>query len=99
MRPRGTLHDQRRIVGQRPVTRCNPGIGLASFDHACRDHGPIFIAARLIESFDRRSTRWLGISDLIAEPEGPTLISGSYAAPSSRVAALHASLIDDDRMR
>ena len=26
-------------------------------------------------AFDRSSSRWLGISDLIAEPEGPSFIS------------------------
>jgi hypothetical protein len=28
-------------------------------------------------AFDRSSLRWLGISDLIAEPEGPAFISST----------------------
>jgi hypothetical protein len=30
-------------------------------------------------AFDRSSSRWLGISDLIAEPEGPSFISRTVA--------------------
>jgi len=34
-------------------------------------------------TFDHSSLRWLGISDLIAEPEGPTFIS--YKVARSRL--------------
>jgi hypothetical protein len=30
-------------------------------------------------AFDHSSLRWLGISDLIAEPEGPSFISSTVA--------------------
>jgi hypothetical protein len=45
---------------------------LASFDRACRDHCPDFSATFTTIAFDDSSLRWLGISDLIAEPEGPS---------------------------
>ena len=52
-------------------------------DLACRDHRPDFSATLTTTNFDRSSSRWLGISDLIAEPEGPAFISRTVA--SSRV--------------
>jgi hypothetical protein len=30
-------------------------------------------------AFDHSRSRWLGIDDLIAEPEGPSFISGAVA--------------------
>jgi hypothetical protein len=50
-------------------------LALASLDHACRDHCPGVSATLTTTAFDRSNSRWLGISDLIAEPEGPTFIS------------------------
>src|SRR5580658_9232953 len=50
-------------------------LALASLDRACRDHCPDFSATFTTIAFDDSSLRWLGISDLIAEPEGPTFIS------------------------
>jgi hypothetical protein len=38
-------------------------------------------------AFDQSGPRWLGISDLIAEPEGPTFIS--YKVARSRLDRLH----------
>src|SRR5262245_20092554 len=38
---------------------------------------PDFSATLTTTAFDRSSSRWLGISDLIAEPEGPTFISST----------------------
>jgi hypothetical protein len=52
-------------------------LALASLDHACQDHSPGFSATLTTTAFDRSSLRWLGISDLIAEPEGPTFISST----------------------
>jgi hypothetical protein len=43
---------------------------LASLDLACRDHRPDFSATSTTVAFDDSSLQWLGISDLIAEPEG-----------------------------
>jgi hypothetical protein len=48
-------------------------LALASLDHACRDHCPGVSATLTTTAFDHSSSRWLGISDLIAEPEGPSL--------------------------
>jgi hypothetical protein len=50
-------------------------LALASLDLACRDHCPDVSATFTTIAFDDSSLRWLGISDLIAEPEGPTFIS------------------------
>jgi hypothetical protein len=50
-------------------------LALASLDLACRDHRPDVSATFTTIAFDDSSLRWLGISDLIAEPEGPTFIS------------------------
>jgi hypothetical protein len=43
-------------------------LALASLDLACRDHCPDVSATLTTTAFDRSSSRWLGISDLIAEP-------------------------------
>jgi len=45
-------------------------LALASLDLACRDHRPDFSATFTTIAFDDSSLQWLGISDLIAEPEG-----------------------------
>jgi hypothetical protein len=50
-------------------------LALASLVLACRDHCPDISATLTTTAFDRSSSRWLGISDLIAEPEGPSFIS------------------------
>ena len=50
-------------------------LALASLDLACRDHRPDFSATFTTIAFDDSSLQWLGISDLIAEPEGPAFIS------------------------
>jgi hypothetical protein len=50
-------------------------LALASLDRACRDHCPDVSATLTTTAFDRSSSRWLGISDLIADPEGPSFIS------------------------
>src|SRR5262249_8818466 len=54
-------------------------LALASLDHTCRDHCPDFSATLTTTDFDRSSLRWLGISDLIAEPEGPAFISSTVS--------------------
>jgi hypothetical protein len=50
-------------------------LALASLDLACRVLCPDVSATLTTAAFDRSSSRWLGISDLIAEPEGPSFIS------------------------
>ena len=52
---------------------------LASLDLAGRDHCPDVSATFTTIAFDDSSLRWLGISDLIAEPEGPSFISRTVA--------------------
>jgi hypothetical protein len=47
------------------------------------DHRPDVSAALTTVAFDQSGPRWLGISDLIAEPEGPTFIS--YKVARSRL--------------
>jgi hypothetical protein len=54
-------------------------LALASLDLACRDHCPDVSATLITTAFDRSNSRWLGISDLIAEPEGPSFISRTVA--------------------
>ena len=54
-------------------------LALASLDRACRDHRPDVSATLTTTAFDRSSSRWLGISDQIAEPEGPSSISRTVA--------------------
>jgi hypothetical protein len=56
-------------------------LALASLDRACQDH--CLDVSATLTTFDRSSSRWLGISDLIAEPEGPSSIS--RAVSRSRV--------------
>jgi len=46
-------------------------------------------------AFDQSGPRWLGISDLIAEPEGPTFIS--YEVARSRLDRLRFVTQDPDR--
>jgi hypothetical protein len=50
-------------------------LALASLDLACRDLCPDVSVTFTTIAFDDSSLRWLGISDLIAEPEGPSFIS------------------------
>src|SRR5258707_14797469 len=47
-------------------------LALASLDLACRDHCLDVSATLTTTAFDRSNSRWLGINDLIAEPEGPS---------------------------
>jgi len=54
-------------------------LALASLDLACRDHRPDVSATLTTTAFGRSSSRWLGIGDLIADPEGPTFISRTVA--------------------
>jgi hypothetical protein len=54
-------------------------LNLASLNRTCRDHRPDVSAALTTVAFDQSGPRWLGISDLIAEPEGPTFISYKVA--------------------
>src|ERR1700730_5228333 len=54
-------------------------LALASLNRTCRDHCPDVSAALTTVAFDQSGPRWLGISDLIAEPEGPTFISHKVA--------------------
>ncbi len=54
-------------------------LALASLNHACRDHRPDVSATLTTMAFHHSSLRWLGISDLIAEPEGPSFISSTVA--------------------
>jgi len=54
-------------------------LALASLNHACRDHRPDVSATLTTIAFDHSSLRWLGIDDLIAEPEGPSFISHTVA--------------------
>src|SRR5258707_15319131 len=56
-------------------------LALASLDLACRDHRPDFSATFTTIAFDDSSLQWLGISDLIAEPEGPSVISRTVTQP------------------
>jgi len=49
------------------------------WEDLCRDHSPGVSAALTTVAFDQSGPRWLGISDLIAEPEGPTFISDKVA--------------------
>jgi hypothetical protein len=58
-------------------------LALASLNRACRDHRSDVSAALTTMAFDQSGPRWLGMSDLIAEPEGPTFIS--YKVARSRL--------------
>src|SRR5207249_9411239 len=61
----------------------------------CRDHRPDVSAALTTVAFDQSGPRWLGISDLIAEPEGPTFIS--YKVARSRLDRLRFVTQDPER--
>src|ERR1700687_1949248 len=54
-------------------------LAFASLNRACRDHRPDVSVTLTTTALDRSSSRWLGISDLIAEPGGPTSISRTVA--------------------
>jgi len=54
-------------------------LALASLDHACQDQCPDFSATLTTVAFDHSRSRWLGIGDLIADPEGPSFISSTVA--------------------
>jgi hypothetical protein len=54
-------------------------LALASLDHTCRGHRPDVSATLTTVAFDRSRSRWLGIGDLITEPEGPSFISNAVA--------------------
>ena len=57
-------------------------LALASLDLACRDHSPDVSATLTTTAFDRSSSRWLGLSDLIAETRRAFLhLSYSCAQP------------------
>jgi hypothetical protein len=58
-------------------------LALASLNRTCRDHRPDVSAALTTVALDQSGPRWLGISNLIAEPEGPTFIS--YKVARSRL--------------
>jgi hypothetical protein len=67
-------------------TRHRRSLALASLNRTCRDHSPDVSAALTTVAFDQSSPRWLGISDLITEPEGPIFISRQpiIARPKAR---------------
>jgi hypothetical protein len=52
---------------------------LASLNRSCRNHCSDFSAALTTMAFYQSSLRWLEVSDLIADPEGPTFISYKVA--------------------
>ena len=56
-------------------------ISIASLNRACRDHRLAGSATLTTMTFDHSSLRWLGISDLIAESEGPSFIAYSCGLP------------------
>jgi hypothetical protein len=58
---------------------CSGSLALASLDHACRDHRPDVSATLTTGAFDHSRSRWLGIGDLMAEPEGPSFIASTVA--------------------
>src|SRR5262245_60255418 len=58
---------------------CSGSLALASLDRACRDHRPGVSATLTTTAFDHSRSRWLGIGDLITEPEGPSFISSTVA--------------------
>src|SRR6516225_3513201 len=70
-------------------------LALASLNRTCRDHRPDVSAALTTVVFDQSGLRWLGISDLIAEPEGPTFIS--YKVARSRLDGLRFVTQDPQR--
>jgi hypothetical protein len=57
-------------------------LALSSLDRTCRNHRPGFSAMLTTMAFDHGRSRWLGISELITEPEGPSIhLQYSCAAP------------------
>src|SRR5665811_825090 len=70
-------------------------LALASLNRTCRDHCPDVSAALTPVVFDQSGPRWLGISDLIAEPEGPTFIA--YKVARSRLDRLRCVTQDPRR--
>ena len=72
-----------------PTRRLGPSVRFYPLDRrfACArlsqlclpDFYPDFSAMFTTIAFDDSSLRWLGISDLIAEPEGPSFISRTVA--------------------
>jgi hypothetical protein len=70
---RVTPRFRHRLIRFRHFT--DGSLALASLNLACRDHRPGFSATLTTMAFNRSSLRWLGISNLIAEPEGPSFIS------------------------
>jgi hypothetical protein len=63
-----------------PVTDNNPNEQWQlALSRACRDHRPDVSATLTTTAFHRSSSRWLGISDLIAEPEGSSFIFSTVA--------------------
>src|ERR1700746_1537900 len=70
-------------------------LALASLNRTCRDHRPDVSAALTTVAFDQSGPRWLGVSDLIAEPEGPTFIS--YKVTRSRLDRLRFVTQDPQR--
>ena len=66
-----------------------------SLNRTCRDHCPEVSAALTTVGFDQSGSRWLGTSDLIAEPEGPTFIS--YKVARSRLDRLRFVIQDPTR--
>ena len=70
---RGTPRFRHRLIRFRHFI--DGSLALASLNRACRDHRPGVSATLTTVTFDHSSLRWLGISDLIAEPEGPSFIS------------------------
>jgi hypothetical protein len=73
-----------RSLGIRTSTELIPEE--ASAPGACRDHRPDFSATFTTIVFDLSSSRWFGISDLIAEPEGPSFIFRTVTQPPCRPA-------------
>jgi len=54
-------------------------LALASLDRTCRDLSPDVSATLTTMAFDHSRSRWLEISDLIADPGGPASISSAVA--------------------
>jgi hypothetical protein len=66
-------------------------LALASLDLACRDRRPGFSPTFTAIAFDDGSLQWLGISDLIAEPERPS------SSPYGYVTAVRTGVTRDTR--
>ena len=54
-------------------------LALASLDRTGRDHCPGVSETLTTVAFDHSRLRWLGINDLIVEPEGPSFVSSIVA--------------------